>query len=111
MAAAAWFSAKALHGKNGSAKQEMLWQKGVNWNDHPAYFKRGTYVQRRTVVKPFSAEELSLLPAKHQARTNPCLTVARSEWRALDMPVITTITNREAVIFDGAEPIVEAAGE
>lgn len=109
MAASALYSDKALHAKNGSEKQEMLWQKGVNWNDYPAFFKRGTYVQRRTVVKPFSAEEIDRLPPKHAARTNPALTVERSEWRALELPIITTITNREAVIFDGAEPIVEAS--
>ena len=109
MAAAALYSADQLHGKNGSEKQEMLWIKGVNWNDYPASFKRGTYVQRSTVVKPFSAEELDRLPPKHEARKNPALTVERSEWRALDMPIITTVTNREAVIFDGAPPIVEGS--
>ena len=107
MAAHALYSDKELHGKNGSDKQEMLWQKGVNWNDYPAAFKRGTYVQRRTVIKPFSAEELEKLPLKHAARGNPALTVERSECRALDMPIFTTITNREEVVFGGAAPVVE----
>lgn len=109
MAASSLYSDTQLHGKNGSQKQEMLWQKGVNWNDYPAAFKRGTYVQRRTVIKPFSTEELDRLPAKHAARTNPGLTVERSEWRPLEMPIFTTITNREAVVFEGAEPVVEEA--
>ncbi len=106
MAASALYSAKELHGKNGSQKQEMLFQRGINWNDYPVSFKRGTYVQRRTVVKPFSSDELDKLPPKHEARTNPLLTVERSEWQVLQLPIITTITNREAVIFDGATPIV-----
>lgn len=104
MAAQSVYSDKQLHGKNGSDKQEMLFQKGINWNDYPARFKRGTYVQRRTVMKPFSADEIANLPPKHEARANPYLTVERSEWLALDMPPFGTVENREAVIFDGAEP-------
>jgi hypothetical protein len=40
--AQAHFSAKQLHGVNTSAAQELLFQeKGINWNDTPAYWKRG----------------------------------------------------------------------
>lgn len=104
MAACEHYSDRELHGKNGSQKQEMLFQKGINWNDYPAYFKRGTYVQRRTVVKPFSAEELDRLPPKHEARSNPALTVERSEVAVLELPPIASLANREAIIFDGASP-------
>lgn len=104
MAASVYYSDKELHGKNGDEKQEMLHQKGVNWNDYPAAFKRGTYVQRRTVVKPFSTEEIDRLPEKHAARTNPNLVVQRSEWAELEMPILTTVINREDVIFGGATP-------
>jgi tRNA(His) guanylyltransferase len=110
MAASALFSDKELHGKNGYEKQEMLLEKGVNWNDYPTSFKRGIYVQRRTVMKPFNSAELDKLPPKHEARSNPTLTVERSEWRALELPIFTTVTNREAVIFDGATPVVETSG-
>lgn len=104
MAAQSVYSDKQLHGKNGADKQEMLWQKGINWNDSPPQFKRGTFAQRRIVVKPFSAEELEKLPPKHAARSNPALTVERSEWRTLEMPPFGAVENREAVIFDGHEP-------
>lgn len=104
MAAQEYYSHKELHGKHGGDMQELLFQKGVNWNDYPAFFKRGTYVQRRTVIKPFSAAELECLPPKHEARSNPSLTVERSEVAVLDMPPITTIENREAVIFEGTKP-------
>lgn len=106
MAAHSVYSDKELHGNNGSQKQEMLFQKGINWNDYPASFKRGTYLQRRTVTKPFTTEELQRLPPKHAARLDPTLTVERSEFQVLDMPILTTVTNREAVIFEGAQPIV-----
>lgn len=107
MAAQSIFSEKQLHGKNGSEKQEMLFQAGINWNDYPSFFKRGTYIQRRTVSKTFSVEELDKLPPKHAARSNPDLMVERSEWRSLDMPPFASVTNRERVIFDGSEPWTE----
>jgi len=110
MAAASCYSHKQLHGKSGSDKQEMLFQKGINWNDYPALFKRGTYVQRRTVSVPFSAEELDKLPPKHEARANPSLIVDRQVCTVLDMPPFGTVANRKAVIFDGAEPVTAQLG-
>jgi len=104
MAASEYYSHNELHGKNGADKHEMLHAKGVNWNDYPAFFKRGTYVQRRATVRPFTVEEIELLPPKHAARSNPALTVERHEVSVLDMPPFASIENREAVIFEGAEP-------
>ncbi|MBK8019800.1 MAG: tRNA(His) guanylyltransferase Thg1 family protein [Betaproteobacteria bacterium] len=109
MAASAYYSHKALIGRNSPQKHDMLLAKGVNWNDYPPLFKRGAYVQRRTVVKPFSADELDRLPPKHEARTNPALVVERSVCSVLDMPPLGSVTNREAVIFDGALPELETA--
>jgi tRNA(His) guanylyltransferase len=105
MAAQAHYSHKELHGKNGAQKHDMLHAKGVNWNDFPAFFKRGVYVQRRTVATPFSAEELDRLPPKHAARSNPALIVERAALRELDVPPLGKVTNRPEVIFDGAEPV------
>ncbi len=106
MAAAAYYSHKVLMGKNSPQKHDMLHDKGVNWNDYPAVFKRGAYVQRRTERVPFSAEELDRLPPKHEARANPALVVERSVCAVLDLPPLGTVTNREAVIFDGYSPMV-----
>lgn len=105
MAAQEHYSHHQLHSKNGREQQEMLFQKGINWNDYPTFFKRGTFVQRRMVSKPFSAEELERLPEKHHARTNPDLLVERSEWMEIEMPIFSTVENREAVVFDGSAPI------
>lgn len=105
MAAAAHYSHKALMGRNSPQKHDMLHAKGVNWNNYPAVFKRGAYVQRRTVCMPFRADELEALPPKHAARTNPALVVERSVCSVLDMPPLGAVTNREAVIFDGALPM------
>lgn len=46
MAAQANFSHKQLQNKSCAECQEMLWaEKGINWNDYPARFKRGTVVK------------------------------------------------------------------
>ena len=108
MAAQAYYSTKQLHGKNSSEKQEMLFQKGVNWNDYPDWFKRGVYIQRRTVLKPFTADEIEKLPARHNARLNPALKVERSEFRPLDMPRFASVLNREEVVFNGEEPLLSS---
>lgn len=104
MAASELYSHNELHGKNGADKHEMLFAKGVNWNDYPPEFKRGTYVQRRRVVRPFTASELADLPSKHQAHSNPNLEVERWQIAPLDMPPFATVANREDVIFEGAVP-------
>lgn len=106
MAAAAHYSHKSLVGKNSQEKHDMLFFKGVNWNDYPAHFKRGTYVQRKWQATRFSTEELDRLPPKHAARSNPYLLVERSVCEVIDMPPIAGVLNRADVIFGGSQPIV-----
>ncbi|MEZ4658167.1 MAG: tRNA(His) guanylyltransferase Thg1 family protein [Caldilineaceae bacterium] len=110
MAARHYYPHAELHKKTGSEMQEMLWQKGVNWNDYPSFFKRGMFVQRRKVIRTFTADDIMKLPPKHEARTNPALTVERSEVQRVDMPPFAKVINRVEVIFGGAVPVV-ASGE
>jgi tRNA(His) 5'-end guanylyltransferase len=111
MAAQEHYSDRELLGKNSSEKQEMLFQKGVNWNDFPDLFKRGTFVQRRKVLRKFTTEEMDKLPPKHAARTNPDLVVERSEVAVIPMPPFTRVVNRVGVIFRGEEPRTEAVSD
>lgn len=104
MAARAYYSDKQLLGKNSSQKQDMLMEKGVNWNDYPIFFKRGTYAKRVLVHRPLTEKEISVLPPLHNARKNPDMIVTRQEIKEINMPIFSKVTNREAVIFDGAEP-------
>lgn len=104
MAARDHFSHKALHGKSAAQMQEMLFSKGINWNDYPAFFKRGTFVQRQRVVRRFTAQELEALPPQHQAHQDPDLMVERSQVGVLEMPPFGKVTNREEVLFQGAAP-------
>jgi tRNA(His) guanylyltransferase len=107
MAARHYYSHRELHQKTGNEMQEMLFQKGVNWNDYPNHFKRGTFVQRHKLVRGFSAEELEQLPPKHQAHNKPDLVIERTEVRFLEMPPFSKVLNRVAVIFEGAAPEVQ----
>ena len=104
MAARSAYQHKELENKNGSEMQEMLWQKGINWNDYPRFFKRGTFIQRKVVKHKFTTDELDALPPLHQARRNPELIFERSEYVELEMPPFNKVSNREAVIFQAAEP-------
>jgi len=46
------YSSKELHGKNMSEQQEMIFQKGVNWNDFDVTLKNGRFVYRQSYVTP-----------------------------------------------------------
>jgi tRNA(His) 5'-end guanylyltransferase len=104
----AQFSHTQLHLKSQSDIQEMLFQeKGINWNDYPAWAKRGSWVRKERTCCPFTATELEKLPAKHQARSNPDLRVERWSVRELDLPRFGAIKNRVGFLFHGEEPVIQ----
>jgi hypothetical protein len=110
MAARSVYSDKELHGKHSSDKKEMLQLKGISWDLYPSFFKRGSYIQKRAVIRPFTTEELSELPEKHEARINPKLTFVRGEHRILEFfPPFIQIENKQEFIFEGAEPIEKSS--
>ena len=104
MAASIFYSHKELMGKTGKQKQEMLFKKGINWNDYPAEYKRGQFIQKRVTKRPFNAAELAMLPPKHNARKTPSLMVERTDVIPILMPKFSTVTNRVDVVFHGAIP-------
>lgn len=108
MAAQSQYSHKELHKKSSSEKQEMLFKKGINWNDYPSSFKRGTYMQRVSLSRPYTATEIDKLPEKHKARTDKNLQVVRKEVLERVLPPFTKIANRSEVVFDGAAVILRS---
>ena len=46
MVAQSLYSHRELQGKKGSELQEMIFQKGINWNDYPVECKRGACIVR-----------------------------------------------------------------
>jgi tRNA(His) guanylyltransferase len=107
MAARAHYSHRTLHKKSAAEMQEMLFAKGVNFNEIPSAFKRGTFLRRQSVERLLSPEEAARIPERH--RPSPETPVARTHIVRIDMPPFGTVTNREAVIFDGAAPQTKAA--
>ena len=108
MAAQHYFSHTALQGKHSGEMQEMLFsQHGINFNDYPSFFKRGSYVRRVTKAVKFSAEEIDRLPAKHAARTNPDLMIERSVVERVELPKMSSVANKVDVLFSGGEPVLK----
>jgi tRNA(His) guanylyltransferase len=103
MAAGAHYSDSELDGKHSGVKQEMLWQKGINWNDFPAFFKRGSYLQRRTFERTLTDEERARIPEPHRPPIGK--TFQRTQVVELDLPPVRKIENLAAVLFERADPV------
>lgn len=103
MAARSFFPHSELQGKSGPQMQEMMFQRGgQNFNDYPASFKRGTFLQARTRETGLPAKAMEWLPEGSDG------TVLRRSIETIEMPIFSKVTNREAVIFDGADPQVDS---
>lgn len=90
MAAQSFYSPKELHGKNTSQQQEMIFQKGQNWNDYPAGFKRG-----RAIIKQ-SYEFQGELRTRWATGEPPIFTQDR-DWLRSQIPIHPDFTQREEV--------------
>jgi tRNA(His) 5'-end guanylyltransferase len=95
MAVRHYFSHKECDGKNRSQQHEMLHSVGVNWNDYPDYFKRGSYIRRVTVETMLTPDELSHIPEDRR----PNGPVIRSKTERIPMDPIQAIENRVDVLF------------
>lgn len=104
IAAQHYYSHKELLGKNNSQMQDMLYAKGINWNDYPIFFKRGTYFQQYIKTEKFISEELSTLPPEHHAHQDPNLEFKRHSIRELEMKSLSQILNPIQVVFEGKLP-------
>lgn len=111
MAARHYYSHNDILDKGRADMMDMLMEKGVNWNDYPAFFKRGVFIQRKKIKRKFTCEEIKKLPEKHEARINPDLEIERTDFVMLDMPPFAKVINRVGVIFNGHNPIVDEKGE
>ena len=71
-----------LQGKSADEMQEVLWQKGINWNDYPPGFKRG-----RCIVRKARRETVTFTHRK----TGEIETVEaeRHRWEAEAPPIFT----------------------
>lgn len=99
MSARHYYSHHQCHEKSCSELQDMLMAKGVNWNDYPARFKRGTYFKRVKEKRKFSPEELAKMPPKHDAVKNPNVEFVRTSVREVNFPILTKAENVVELVF------------
>ena len=100
MAASKYYSHTELHGKGRADQHEMLHAKGVNWNDYPDFFKKGSYLKRIAVRRELTQEELSRIPEAHR----PTSPVWRTEVLEMELPPFNQIEHPLETLF-GAELI------
>lgn len=88
MAAQAAYSHKELHGVSADGMQELLFQKGVNWNDYPDGFKRGraVYREQSAVLEGVAAMTITSGTLACPAQANDKMVTA---WAAKPPPVFT----------------------
>ena len=103
MVAQSLYSHKQLHQKGIKELQEMIFAKGINWNDYSDRCKKGGYFKRRSINRVFSTEEIEALPPEHEARKNPGLLVTRHVISEISMPPLLRVKNRIGVVFCGDE--------
>lgn len=102
MAAGAYYADAELDGQHSGRKLELLAHAGVDWHAYPAFFQRGTYLQRRPHQRALTDDELARIPAAH--RPPPGTLVERHHVVALDLPPVRTLANLTAVLFERADP-------
>ena len=74
------YSAKELHGKKTSDMQEMIFQKGINWNDYSPREKRGSAI--RKVEKKFVRKETAAKITEKEVIIPESSVYTRSVWEA-----------------------------
>lgn len=106
MGAQSLYSQKQLHGKNTSELQELMHQKGVNWNDYPVGFKRGRMILKEKIEK-FLIVPPRFINQEEYVASEPSttLTGARLKWDSFGPPIFTQDTeylkSRTPVIGEG----------
>lgn len=104
-AARYYFSHEELMHKSGPEKQEMLFQKGVNWDNYPEHFKRGIFFVKKEKQDYIPDSIYYAIPKNKRPESR---IVTRRKVEQKPMPLFSKVTNREEVIFENADPITES---
>lgn len=95
------YSHKELEGKSSDAKQEMIFQKGTNWNDFTPREKRGGVIEKVTYLNGEKYKSL-LLPEVGDKD------VLRRKWESVECPVFTQDTYFLGIRIPSVEQNVNA---
>lgn len=104
MACSAVYKQHELQHKGFVDQHNMLHEKGINWNNYPNFFKRGSYFAKRKFTKQIDEVTWNKIPLKNRPASNEFL---RSEIVNLDLPPMSKIINMQHVVFDGQDYITE----
>jgi tRNA(His) guanylyltransferase len=102
MAAHHAFGHNQLQGKNTKTKKLMLNQAGVDFDQYPSGFTKGTFVRKTTVERQFSESELDQIPPQY--RPKPNMLIKRTEIESFDLPPLINIANLKQTLFSAKSP-------
>lgn len=106
MVAHSMFSHKSLQGKSGKEKLEMInAADGMKFEDYSPVLRRGAFMRRVSQETVMPETIRMAIPEKNRPEAGSMM--MRSSIQVIDMPVFTRVLNRNEVIFEGANPIVE----
>lgn len=105
MAAQSCYSHKELQHKHSDQMQELLFQKGINFNDYPFSFKRGTFAKRTRELRAMSPADFARIPSQHWPASG---LIERSVISTLDI-WLSKQDDGVGVLF-GDAPIKQVAG-
>ena len=99
MAARSIYSHNECNNKSCSDLQDMLFNKGINWNNYSIREKRGNYFVMKKVKRKLTAEELKDLPEKHEAVINPDKEFERRILKTMDFIKLSQVENQLELLF------------
>ena len=98
------YSHKELNGVSSDAQQELIFQKGINWNDYPSRMKRGGFIEkvRELWVKPKGAKSAGVKVPENEVKDKRMMIglhglsydsnveyYERSKWESVECPIFT----------------------
>ena len=90
------FSHKECENKNVNQLKIMLKEKGIDWNNYPEFFKRGTYIQKKQFIDSYITNA-----------ENEEIPIYRSKISELKIPIISSIANCPEVLYSGFNPVLK----
>ena len=108
MAAQSVYSHKELHEKSTKQMQEMLHEKGINWDKYPPFFKKGTYLTRQKEEYIVDSEKDLASPIVFSKALENGVreqTIERTVIKELSIPPLGRVENRVGVLFKGESVI------
>lgn len=81
------YSTKELHGKKTSDMQELIFQKGINWNDYDFRLKRGAVIAK--VEVPVFVKTKEFVNDGETHVIDPTQIVMRNKWQVVETPTFT----------------------